>query len=172
MAACFVTLTAVAAHATVLVSASLGELTRDARAIVRGRVVAVDAQWTQDRRTIETIVTLATEQYIKGQLGETLQFRVPGGLLGRYRSVVVGAPRFAPGQRVIVFLGTQGPMVPYVLGLSQGVFRVGQTERGDLVVTPPAPMTSAPVERGSPVLKATALVDFERDVRALLDGRP
>src|SRR5262245_33371455 len=103
------------ARATVLVPADLGELSRDARAIVRGRIVAVDAQWTAGRRTIETMVTLQTETYLKGQLGDTVQFRVPGGVLGRYRNVVVGAPEFFVGQRVIVFLGAQGPTIPYVL---------------------------------------------------------
>ena len=39
-----------APHATVLLPADLGELSREARAIARGRVVAVDAQWTDDRR--------------------------------------------------------------------------------------------------------------------------
>jgi len=51
---------------------------------VRGHVVALDAQWTDERRTIETIVTLEPERYLKGQLGELVQFRVPGGVMGRY----------------------------------------------------------------------------------------
>src|SRR6185436_5156698 len=98
---------ATTAHATVLIPATLGELSRDAYAIVRGRVVSVEGRWTPDRRTIESIVTLESEAYLKGALGETVEFRVPGGVLGRFRNIVVGAPRFAPGQRVIVFLGTQ-----------------------------------------------------------------
>ena len=68
--------------ATVLIPASLAELSRDARIIARGHVVAVDGRWTDDRRTVETIVTLETEAYLKGQFGQTLQFRVPGGTLG------------------------------------------------------------------------------------------
>src|SRR5690349_3547540 len=88
------------ARATVIVPADLGELSRDARAIARGRVVAVVPQWTDGRRTIETIVTLEAETYLKGQLGQTVQFRVPGGSLGRFHNIVVGAPLFAVGQRV------------------------------------------------------------------------
>ena len=115
---------AIPARATVLIPADLGELSRDALAIARGRVAALDAQWTEDRGTIETIVTLEVESYLKGALGSTLRFRVPGGELGRFRSIVVGAPEFAVDQRVVVFLGARGPSVPHVLGLSQGVFRV------------------------------------------------
>jgi hypothetical protein len=46
------------AEATIVIPADLGQLARDAQAIVRGRVVAVAGRWTEDRRTIETIVTI------------------------------------------------------------------------------------------------------------------
>src|SRR6478735_10629820 len=91
------------AAATVLIPADLGELSRDAMAIARGRVIALDSQWTEDRGTIETVVTLEVESYLKGSLGPTLRFRVPGGELGRFRSIVVGAPDLAVDQRVVVF---------------------------------------------------------------------
>ncbi len=157
------------AGATVIVPADLGELSREARAIARGRVVAVDAQWTDGRRTIETIVTLEAETYLKGQLGETVQFRVPGGSLGRFRNIVVGAPHFAIGQRVIVFLGARGPSFPYVLGLNQGVFRLAQSVSGAWMVSPPvtAPDVTGPVVRGNAGRTPAPLTEFESRVRAL-----
>jgi hypothetical protein len=157
------------ARATVYMPADLGELSRDAWAIARGRIVAVDAQWTDGRRTIETIVTLEPDAYLKGQSGSTVQFRVPGGVLGRFRNIVVGAPRFAVGQRVIVFLGARGPTVPYVLGLSQGVFRLTQSTAGEWMVSPSAilPTMQGPIVRGSLALGPSPLADFERQVRAL-----
>ena len=168
------------ARATMLIPADLGELSRDARAIVRGRVAALDSQWTEDRGTIETIVTLEVESYLKGALGPRLRFRVPGGDLGRFRSIVVGAPAFAVDQRVIVFLGARGPSVPYVLGLSQGVFRVVRgLDNSGWSVTPPAILpavagagAAGPVVRGDPSRRALALADFEQRVRALAGGRP
>jgi hypothetical protein len=165
---------ATSAGATTLVPADLGELSRDARAIVRGRIAAVDAQWTWGRRTIETIVTLDVETYLKGALGDEVRFRVPGGLLGRYRSVVVGAPHFVVGQRVIVFLGAHGPTVPYVLGLSQGVFRVNPTASGEWLVSPTAvlPSMQGPVVRESLTRRPTTLAEFERNVRVLAAGEP
>jgi hypothetical protein len=161
----------VPAHATVLIPADLGELSRDALAIVRGRVAALDARWTEDHGTIETIVTLEVESYLKGSLGSTLRFRVPGGELGRFRSVVVGAPAFAVDQRVVVFLGANGPSVPHVLGMSQGVFRMARAadNSGWLVTSPvllPGAVT-ARVVRGDPSRRALALGDFEQTVRAL-----
>ena len=138
-ACCLAWMLALPARATVFIGADLGELSRDAIAIARGRVVAVEGRWGENRRTIETMVTLEVERYLKGSLGDTLEFRVPGGGLGRFRTVVVGAPEFAVDQRVVVFLGARGPSVPYVLGLSQGVFRIDRMPgSADWVVTSPA----------------------------------
>lgn len=155
------------ATATVFLATDLNQLSRDATAIARGEIVAVDAQWTDGRRTIETLVTLHTETYLKGSLGDIVQFRVPGGSLGRFRSVVVGAPTFSVGQRVIVFLGSRGPTIPYVLGMSQGVFRLTQSPQGGWTVTPPGVVAGSdgPVVRGT--RGQMALTDFEREVRAL-----
>jgi hypothetical protein len=157
------------AHATVLVPADLSDLSHQAVAIARGRIAAVEPQWKEGRRGIETLVTLETEMYLKGSLGATLQFRVPGGTLGRFSSVVVGAPQFAVGQRVILFLGSRGPTIPYVLGLSQGAFRLVQSTQGDWIVTPPPIAASAdgPIVRGTLGVRPASLSDFERQVRTL-----
>jgi hypothetical protein len=158
-------------RATTLVPADLGELSHDAIAIARGRVAAADARWTDDRRTIETLVTLEVDRYLKGDLGSTVQFRVPGGRLGRFRSVFVGAPSFQPDDRVVVFLGANGPSVPYLVGFSQGVYRLVPTRDGGWTVTPPAigPSTAGtqPIVRGDVTRTTVPLADFESRVRAL-----
>jgi hypothetical protein len=158
-------------HATVVIPADLAELSRDARAIVRGHVVSVEGRWTDDRRTIETLVTLEVEHYLKGDLGTLVQFTVPGGRLGRFRNVVIGAPQFETGQRVIVFLGATGPTIPYLLGLHQGVYRVTAEANSGWVVAPAAalPEPGGPVVRGA--RRPSSLQDFERDVRALAEAR-
>ncbi len=163
---------ALPARATVLIPADLGELSRDALAIARGRVAALDGQWTEDHGSIETIVTLEVESYLKGSLGSTLRFRVPGGELGRFRSIVVGAPELAVNQRIVVFLGARGPSVPHVLGLSQGVFHVSRAadNSGWLVTSPvmmPATAGDVRVVRGDPARRALALDQFEQTVRSL-----
>jgi lipid-A-disaccharide synthase len=168
----FMLVAAARADATVLLPADLGDLSRGAYAVARGSIVAVDSRWTSaDHRSIETIVTLQAKEWLKGDLGRTVQFRVPGGRLGRYRSLVVGAPSFGSGQQVIVFLGAAPPALPYVLGMSQGVFRVVNGGTG-LVVTPPAvmPASGAPrkVARGDLSRRPVALAEFEQRVRALV----
>ena len=159
------------AQATVLVPASVTELTRDAGAIVRGRVIAAEARFTPDRRAIETLVTVDAERTLKGSLGATVQFLVPGGTLGRYRSILVGAPELVAGQRVVVFLGWHGPSYPYLLGLSQGIFRVQADAKGWLVTPSPisVPRTgTSTVVRGDPDRRPMPLADFEERVRALV----
>ncbi len=175
VACCILLALTLPARATVLIPADLGELSRDALAIARGRVTALDTQWTEDRGTIETIVTLEVESYLKGGLGSTLKFRVPGGELGRFRSIVVGAPEFAVDQRIVVFLGARGPSMPHVLGLSQGVFRMARASdnSGWLVTSPvllPATTGAVRVVRGDPSRRAVALTDFEHTVRSLAGG--
>jgi hypothetical protein len=157
------------ARATVLLPADLGELTRRAVTIARGRVVAVDAQWVEGRRRIETVVTLDAERSLKGPSGSTIQFRVPGGRLGRFRNIVVGAPRFDLGQRVIVFLGPAGPGLPYTVGLAQGVFRIAAGEADAVVISPGVLPTGATlrVVRGDSARRPMPLSQFEDEIRRL-----
>jgi hypothetical protein len=163
------------ASATVLVPADLGELAHDAGAIVRGRIAATETRWTGDRRAIETVVTVDVEESLKGSLGRTVQFVVPGGTLGRYRSILVGAPQFIVAERVVVFLGWRGPSYPYLLGLGQGVFRIAaDANRSGARVTPPpmiAPAAGAVrLVRGDVSRVPVPLAEFEQRVRTLAGG--
>ncbi len=157
--------------ATTLVSADLAELARDAGAIVRGRVVDTSAQWTPDRRAIDTVVTLEAESTLKGSLGANVRFVVPGGSMGRYRRIFVGAPQFAVGQHVVVFLGWEGPSYPHLLGMGQGVYRVTASADGAWLVSPPPlvppPAGAVPIVRGDPARTPVPLAEFEQRVRQL-----
>ena len=163
----FLTIT-ISLRATSFVATDLGELTRDARTIARGVVVAVDSRWSDDRSRIETLVTLEAEQYLKGSFGPTVQFSVPGGRVGRYRSIVVGAPQFTTGDRVVVFLAGSAPNLPHVIGLSQGLFRVVSDSEGWKVTPPPIVTSSTRIVRGDPTHRPMALEAFEQQVRSLV----
>jgi hypothetical protein len=166
-------LTPALAHATVLLPADFTEMVTSARAIVHGRVVDVRSEVTADRRDIETFVTLAVGEYMKGDLGRAVTFKVPGGQVGRYRSVMIGAPQFEEGDEVIVFLSARGPSIPYVFGLSQGVYRVARAADGRVLVTPPPVMARGPsaerVVRGDPARRPLPIAEFGREVRAILE---
>jgi hypothetical protein len=168
--------TAATAGATVLVGLDLGQVTRAARVVVRGRVVATTGRWTADHQTIETLVTLEAETYLKGALGETVLFAVPGGRLGRYRNIVVGAPTFAVGERVVVFLDMRGPSVPFLVGFSQGVYRIAASSDGagpvvaSAVVLPAR--TPTRVARGDRARRPMAVEAFDALVRDLVEDQP
>ena len=134
-------LAAPAVRATVLVPAEFREIVSGSQIIVYGRVAEVHAEWSDDRRRIDTVVTLEAATYLKGGPGEVVTFRVPGGQIGRYKNVMVGAPEFQTGEEAVLFLKAQGPSVAHVFGLSQGVFRIRMNERtGARLVVPPVLM--------------------------------
>ena len=159
--------------ATVFIPADFAELVTGCRAIVHGRVVDVRAQTTGDRRSIETLVTLTAVDHLKGNLGSTVTFKVPGGQIGRYRRVLVGAPVFERGDEVIVFLNATSPSIPHLYGLSQGVFRIARDTGGRDVVTPPPVMAQGigaeRVVRGDPARRPLAVDEFGRKVRDILE---
>ena len=124
--------------ATVLLPAEFRDVVNGSQIIVYGRVSSVRSQWTEGRRRIESLVTLEAADFYRGTPSRTVTFRVPGGEVGRYKSVTVGAPEFKPGDEAVLFLKSQGPAVPQVFGLNQGVFRVRVDARsGRRLVTMP-----------------------------------
>jgi hypothetical protein len=165
-------------HATVLVPIEFRQLVTTARVIVHGQVVDVHSEWVDGRRAVETFVTVEAAEYLKGNLGDHVTFKVPGGQLGRYRTIFVGAPSFRAGDEVVLFLKTDGPSFPFIVGLSQGVYRVvSDTNSGQRVVTPPVVMSigtaeSRRVVRGDAARKPVSIDAFRDTVRrALSEGR-
>ena len=164
-------------HATVIVPLEFRELVAAAPIIVHGRVVDVRAGWVDGRRRVETVVTLRAEDYLKGRLDdEELTFKVPGGQIGRYRTVMIGAPDFAAGDEVVLFLNSAGAD-RYVFGLSLGVFRVVLDEpSGRRLVIPPPVMAklagdAEAVVRGDPARRPLPLDAFEQTVRQVIAQR-
>jgi len=167
-------------RATVLLPAEFREIVAGSQVIVYGRIAAVRAEWSDDRTRIDTIVTVTAGSYLKGGPGGTVTFRVPGGQIGRYRNVVVGAPQFQAGEEAVLFLSASGgPSIAHVFGLSQGVFRVKvDAQRGTRLVVPPVLMAQGdgevpqPVTRGDTTRRQLSLDQFAATVRqAMSSGR-
>lgn len=159
------------AGATVLLPAEFREMVSGSKAIVHGRVVDVRSQASADRRAIATYVTMAVDTHLKGAFGREVTFRVPGGEAGRYRRIIVGAPRFERGDEVVLFLTSRGPSIPYVFGLSQGVYRVSRAGGPPMVTAPAVTARGAErVVRGDPARRPLALDAFAREVRAIVEA--
>jgi hypothetical protein len=170
-----VLINAVPASATVYLPADFAEMVTGSIFIVHGSVVDVRSETTSDRRSIATYVTVDVEQPLKGKPGKSLTFLVPGGQVGRYERVVVGAPLFDRGDEVVLFLTARGPSIPYVFGLSQGVYRVARTS-GRALVMPPAVLArqgegaaNGRLVRGDPARRPLPLDEFAREVRLLAE---
>lgn len=154
-------------QATTVLPAEFTEMVARSALIVHGTVVDVRAQATNGRRTIESIVTLAVIQPLKGQPPERVVFRVPNGQLGRYRRMTVGAPEFTPGDEVFLFLDGRPPVVPMPFGLNQGVYRVRRS--GGRAMVAPAPVIgSGRVVRGDPARRPLSIEAFAQQVRTMV----
>jgi hypothetical protein len=161
---------AVPMSAMVVVPAEFSEMVTASELVVHGRVVGIRSQVVGDRRTIETVVTVAVLDALKGQPGDTVYFRVPGGQVGRYRRLMMGAPEFVSGEEIVLFLKGRAPSVPFPFGLSQGVYRVVHDAGGRSLVTPPTIAEAAGrVVRGDPSRRPVELSIFARNVRSIAE---
>lgn len=79
----------------------------EARAIVRGKVLAVETALDEQQNRIYTYITLKVQEVLKGQITERkIVLKEPGGEYGTRGTVVFGTPRFAPGESVLLYLDT------------------------------------------------------------------
>jgi hypothetical protein len=167
-------LNAAPGSATVYLPADFAQMVTSSAFVVHGTVVDVRSDTTSDRRGIVTYVTVGVARALKGALGDAITFLVPGGQVGLYERIVVGAPQFDRGDEVVLFLAARGPSIPYVFGLSQGVYRVSRAN-GRALVMPPAilPRSSEAgdgrIVRGDPARRPMPLDDFAREVRLVAE---
>ena len=131
------------------------QLVHQSAAVVFGRVVDVRGDFTDDRRAIQSVVTVEVLRGIKGRSGQTLSFTVPGGRAGRYLNVIPGGPVFSPGDLAVFFVSSRGARLPVTTGFTQGIFRVQRGAANQLIVNQKAPVP---------------LSTFEASVRAIVDA--
>ena len=146
------------------------------RAIVVGRVVALESRWNDGRHGIETLVTLDVEQYLKGDLGTSVTVRTPGGQIGPYLSVMPGAPRFAEGDEVVLFLAGNGACAAARARPRPGrVPRSSSTDAGRRSRRPRdvagVPTVATPVVRGDLMRRPAPLDRFAAEVKTLVAQR-
>lgn len=119
-------LTPGAARATIVKVLSVDELAAASDLVIDGTVTRTEVHWTPDRRGIYTDIEIQLADAIdvtpkKRDLkkGGTVTIRQAGGERDGMGFRVIGAPEFAPGERVVLFLQEiQGLRI--VVGLKQG----------------------------------------------------
>ena len=162
------------AAAITVVPMTFEQLVGESDAVVYARVSEVKGQWTSDRRSIESVVTLETLRYLKGDWGRSVLVRLPGGEAGGRISVLPGAPQLREGDLVVLFLDSRGPSIPTVLGLTQGVFRVIPDPRTGVPMVTPPPLKASEagrIVRGAADRRTLTVDAFAAAVRDLGDVR-
>ena len=165
--------------AMVVLPAEFNEMVAASQTIVHGRVVDVRSYETAGRMTIESLVTVQVLDAIKGQgplgpaeAGRYIYFKLPGGQVGRYRRIMVGAPQCERGDELVLFLKGSAPAVPMPFGLTQGVYRVSRAATGQATVMPVVNAGADRVVRGDPSRRPLELATFTNLVRTIASARP
>lgn len=101
------------------------QLTDRAEVVALGKVTALNSEWSNDRKKIQTRVTISVERYLKGeQSQQTLTVVVPGGEVGSTGEMYSHVARFSNNEDVVVF--TQRD--------AQGELKVTAGEQGKISV--------------------------------------
>jgi len=165
-----------AAH--LVIPSEFRDVVNDASLIVRGRITDVRAVAVPGMG-IDSIATVAVENVLKGSASGFVYVRVPGGVIGRTRFVMVGAPAFKTGQRAVLFLRPSTADTTFrPIGLTMGVYPI-QTEATTqrLVILPPVvtartPTKAPPTVRGDRSRKPMTVPEFESMVRTVMATIP
>jgi len=167
-----VALTVMPTQAVTVAPLSFEELVRHSSSVIYARVTDVRGQWTDDRRRIDSLVTVAVIKGLKGTSAAELTLTVPGGQVGRYLNLLPGAPSFARGDLAVLFLTARGPRLPVTTGFTQGIYRVTRdASSGAALVAPPVVEAAGQQSvRGDSRRKPVPMATFEDAVRAVQDG--
>lgn len=83
------------------------EMVIRSRAIVRGKVLAIESGLDENQNSIYTYITLKVQEVIKGQITQhKIVLKEPGGEYGSRGTVVFGAAEFSKGESVLLYLDT------------------------------------------------------------------
>ena len=113
-------------RATTVIPPTFDQLVSQAELIFQGTVTDVKSQWTGEgaQRHIVSFVTLKIDEQIKGEAGATYTIRMLGGTVGDQTMEVTDSPKFAAGDRDILFVENNGRQFVPLVGIMHGRFRV------------------------------------------------
>ncbi|MGI5864757.1 MAG: hypothetical protein ACOX6T_22285 [Myxococcales bacterium] len=125
---------ALPAQATVVEPMDVETLSRRADLVVQGTALSSESSFVNGQ--IQTVTRVRVDCALKGQAPAVVEVRTPGGRVGDLGQMVTGAPQFAPGEEVIVFLRRlPGGARFRVEGMSLGKFDVVKAPDGRRMVT-------------------------------------
>ena len=169
---CALVLAAVPLSAHTVLPTAFPEVVAQAAWILRGRVT--DVRVAKDPQSgVESIATVAVDHVLKGGSSPFVSVHVPGGLVGRTRVVVSGAPTLRAGDQAVFFLKRAADNGWHPIGLSMGIYRVHPDPKTGLpVINPPLvageTASAGRVVRGDTRRQPFAVSEFESLVRLVM----
>jgi hypothetical protein len=149
------------------------ELVTASKAIVVATAGESHSRWAPGG-WIETVTELRVEEAIKGPIaaGETIHVTELGGMVGDIGYVVAGSPRYANGERVLLFLETNGRGEWVAKNMVVGKFERVEDGRGRRLLVRDAGEIAGWEEDGTTHREPVRLEDaFLNFVRATAQGR-
>lgn len=115
-----------AARATSVIPPDFDGLIAQADTVFTGDVLGVRSEWAGEgaNRRIVSFVTFDVLRVMKGQAATPYTLRMLGGTVGTRTMEVSDAPRFATGDRVILFVQGNGTQFFPTVGFMHGVYRL------------------------------------------------
>lgn len=162
------------ALATTVVPPTFEQLVSQAELVVRAEVRALRCEETlrEGRPVIHTYVTIDVVRTLKGDAPATLELRLLGGTVGDRTLHVPGVPRFAPGERCLLFIENNGRQFCPLVAIMHGRYRVERRASDGLEIVrrdngmPLRSPTDVSLPMGAPIAAlapgaAMTLADFE-----------
>ncbi len=111
---------AFACGATIVPRLSLEEMVVHSETIVTGRVIRTWATWDSQHQFIWTHNEIVVEDVVKGRHTDRVVVSEPGGVVDGLGMQIAGSPRYALGERVMVFLERMPNGYLRTTGMGQG----------------------------------------------------
>jgi len=138
------------AHATSAIEMTFADLVAHAEVIAVGTVTDIREQWDAAQKVPLTLVTFSDLTVLKGNPGNSMTLEFVGGTMPNGLVMVVsGVPRFAVGEKTVVFsTGNHQDFCP-LTGVWQGLLRVtADPQLGTETVSDSAHVPIAKIQNG------------------------
>lgn len=112
--------------ATTVIPPTFEQMVAEADVVFQGEVVDVRSQFREigADRIIVTIVSFRVSKVLKGSALPIMELEFPGGTVGDRTFEIDGIPRFANGDRDVLFVSAKTRVLSPIVGLSYGRFRI------------------------------------------------
>jgi hypothetical protein len=146
--------------ASTFVHVSTQELTAQADAVIRGRVMEVNSYWNAEATMIFTEAVVRVDQTLVGTAPRYVTLRTFGGTVGSYTVEAAGFPEFRVNESMVAFIKAGADGTHEILGYREGQYRVMRTRTGEVVAV-------SMVDNGADYLAADGSRSAEPKVMAL-----